>query len=87
MLECNYLSLLVKPNYEKPVDTAQDVLDRGLTVIWLPGYEQLRETLRMRNLSKVTRDLAERTCVAKVRFIYRNLLVIFYYEILMKGFG
>ena len=24
ILECNFLTILIKPNYEKPVDTAQD---------------------------------------------------------------
>ena len=71
MLQSKYLSMLVKPKYEKPVDTAEDVLGRGLTVIWFPGYEQYREMLIMQNLSQVTRDLAERTYVAKVRFSYR----------------
>ena len=71
MLESNYLTMLLKPNYEKPVDTAEDVLDRGLTVIWFPGYELYREMAITQNLSKVTRDLAERTYVAKVRFLYR----------------
>ena len=74
MLESNYFSLLVKPNYEKPVDTAEDVLDRGLTVLWFPGYELYKEMAVMQNLSKVTSDLAEKTYVAKVRFLYRNLL-------------
>ena len=41
MLEANYLTMLVKPYYEKPVDTAQDVIDKGLTVIAYPGYGQL----------------------------------------------
>ena len=33
MLESNYLTMLVKPTYGKPVDSKQDILDRGLGVI------------------------------------------------------
>ena len=45
MFEANFLSILLKPSYEKAVDTAQDVLDRGLTVITYPGLESKVETL------------------------------------------
>ena len=33
MLEANYLTILLKPSYEKPIDTAEDVVDKNLTVI------------------------------------------------------
>ena len=46
MLEANYLSILLKPSYEKAIDTAQDVLDTGLTVIHSPGSESIVEILR-----------------------------------------
>ena len=39
MLEANYLTMLLKPNYEKPIDSAEDVLERGLTVIYGPYAE------------------------------------------------
>ena len=39
MLEANFLTILLKPNYEKFVDTAKDVLDMGLTVVVYPGAE------------------------------------------------
>ena len=65
MLEANYLSILLKPNYEKAIDTAQDVLDRGLSLIAIPERESLVELLR-NSPYKITRELAERTIVAKV---------------------
>ena len=46
MFEANFLTILVKPNYEKAIDTAQDVMDRGLTVIWYPGSESLLPILK-----------------------------------------
>ena len=65
MFEANYLTILLKPNYEKPVDTAQDILDRGLTVLYPPGYSSLLEADKIDPL-KIMRDLAERTIIAEV---------------------
>ena len=67
MLEANFLTILLKPNYEKFVDTAQDVLDMGLTVIFYPGYENTVELLK-NSPYYTTRTLAERTIVPKVIF-------------------
>ena len=33
MLESNYLTMLLKPTYGKPVDSKQDIIDRGLNLI------------------------------------------------------
>ena len=63
-LQANYLSILLKPNYGKPVDTAQDVFERCLTVIVEPYAESLVGLLKTSPVS-VTRQLAERTVVAK----------------------
>ena len=67
MLEANYLSILLKPNYEKPIDTAQDILDRGMKVIYSPDSESIVEIMK-NSPSKITRQLAERTIVPKVIF-------------------
>ena len=69
MLEANFLTILLKPVYEKFVDTAEDVLDRGLTVIYPVGYEPTVETLK-NSPYYITRTLAERTIVPKVIFCY-----------------
>ena len=68
MLECNYLSILLKPTYEKPIDTSEDILERGLTVINAPGRESLVE-LKKKSPFNITRALAHRTIVAKVYYI------------------
>ena len=65
--ECNVLDILLKTNYEKGVDTAEDVLDRGLAVIVSPGQESRVEILK-NSPSAATRELAERTVVPKVTF-------------------
>ena len=72
MFESLYLTILLKPTYEKPVDTAQDVLDRGLTIISYPGAESLKE-MSKNSASAVTRKLAEVTIVPKVIFIKYRL--------------
>ena len=43
MFESTFLSMLIKPVYETPINTAQDVLDRGLTVVSSPESESLVE--------------------------------------------
>ena len=69
MFEANFLSILLKPNYEKPIDSAQDVLDRGLTIIFAPGRDSIVELLK-NSPSSITRELADKTIVVKVIFCY-----------------
>ena len=68
MSEALFLMILMIPNYEKAVDTAEDVLERGLTVIAPPGSESYVNM--MKNSSyKISRELGERTIVPKVIFV------------------
>ena len=67
MLESNFLTILLKQNYEKYVDSPQDVLDRGLAVLTSPGQESMKKML-MNSPYYITRTLAERTIVPKVIF-------------------
>ena len=67
MFEANYLTILLKPVYERPVDSAEDVRDRGLTVITYPGRESLVDDLK-NSPYNITRELAEKTVVPKVIF-------------------
>ena len=71
MLESNYLTMLLKPNYEKPVDTAEDVIDRELTIFSSPGIETKIETQK-NSPYRVTREHAKRTIVPKVIFWYKK---------------
>ena len=64
MFEANFLAILLKPNYEKAVDTAEDVLDRGLEVIFPPGGESIVEMLK-NSPDEITRKLGERTTICK----------------------
>ena len=67
--ESVFLESLLKPNYEKPVDTAQDVFDRGLTVIIYPGAWSMIKLFK-NSPSAVVRKLGERTIAPKVIFCY-----------------
>ena len=72
MLESNYLTILVKPTYEKPIDTAQDVVDRNLTIISVPWTDSIVEMLKNSPIN-ITRTLAERTIVPIVRFSFLKI--------------
>ena len=63
------LDIILKKYYEDPVDTAQDVIDRNLSVIISPGYESKLEILK-NSPSNITRTIAERTIVPKVIFSF-----------------
>ena len=73
MLEANYLTILLAPNYEKGIDTPQDILDRGLEVIYPPMSESVLEIQR-NSPAKIDRDLAEMTIVPEV--IFRSFEII-----------
>ena len=73
--ESLFLESLLKPNYEKPVDTAEDVLDRGLSVISIPGAESIVERMK-KSPFPLTRRLAERTDVSKVILFYIDKMLL-----------
>ena len=65
MFESNYLTMLMKPVYEEPIDSAEDILDRGLSVISTSGNEAILEEMKNSPFA-VIRGLAERTIVPEV---------------------
>ena len=66
-IESNYLGILLKANYEKPIDTAQDFLDRGIRVLYSPNSESMVEIWKN---SEEGRRIAESTYIPKVIFCY-----------------
>ena len=68
ILECNYLTVLVKPVYDKPIDTAEDIIERGIKIIVSPGTDSIVESLK-KSPFPLTRKLAENTHVSKVIFL------------------
>ena len=67
MLESNYLTILLKPSYEKPADNAEDIVERGFTIVYAPGTESRVEIMK-KSPFRNTRAMAEKTIVAKVTF-------------------
>ena len=65
MLESNYLTMLMKPNYEKPVDSAEDIIERGLTALAGPHYGSIVEIMKT-SPYPITKALAERIIIPKV---------------------
>ena len=63
------LDVIMKKYYEDPVDTAQDVIDRNLSVI-VPHYAGSLVEILKNSPSNVTRTLAERAIVPKVIFSF-----------------
>ena len=73
------LDIILKKYYEEPVDTAEDVRDRNLTVLWSPGSESLVGILKNSPFN-ITRTLAERTVVAKVIFCNNSILFLNFHK-------
>ena len=74
ILECNYLTVLVKPVYEKPVDTAEDIIERGIKVLQGPASGSMVE-INKKSPFPLTRALAEIAYVTKV--VILQLIFIF----------
>ena len=64
ILLSNYLTVLIKPSYDAPVDTAQDVWDRGLMINIIPFGGIWKQFLEI-SVIPVYNKLAERVVIAK----------------------
>ena len=80
--ECNFLSTLVKTNYEAPLDTAEDILNRGFSIVTVPAREGIVEGMK-NSPAKIIRDLADATIVAKVtiKILIHRLRIIVILEL------
>ena len=65
MFEANFLSILLKPIYGKPIDTIEDILDRGFKVVSKSGYDA-KVAMMKKSPSISERKLAENFIIAKV---------------------
>ena len=65
MLTCNYLTVLVKPTYDKPFDTSEEVIAAGLTIIGIPGTEANVKIMEVSD-SHILRAIAAQTYTPKV---------------------
>ena len=71
ILLSNYLTILIKPAYNAPVDTAQDVWDRGLTINIIPVGAIWKQFLELSTIP-IYNKLAERVVLAKEGFILQT---------------
>ena len=72
ILLSNYLTILTKPAYNPPVDTAQDVWDRGLTINIIPVGAIWKQFLEKSGLP-IYNKLAERVVLAKESLSYNPI--------------
>ena len=80
--------MLIKPSYQKPVETSEDVIARNLTVISTPGTESITEVEKQSPIQTI-RKIAENTYTAKVSLFFNILLIcnIFPNEIIDPHFS
>ena len=82
ILECNYLTVLLKPVYEKPIDTAEDIIERGIQVIGSPGSESLVDVMK-ESPYEITREYAENILIPEVDISFQTESIFY----LMIGLG
>ena len=70
ILECNYLTVLLKPTYEKPVDTAEDIIEMGLAIITFPSGKSIVEMEKKSQFESV-QQMAELSYVATVLILLK----------------
>ena len=77
MLESNYLSILIKPTYGKPLDTVEDILDRGFQLLLRNGQNATIEQMKI-SPSPGIRQLADTLVMAMVGYFFYRILTIEY---------
>ena len=66
ILECNYLTVLLKPTYEKPIDSLEDVIERGLKIIDTPGTQDKVANMKQSSSQLIRTAATEHWVVAEV---------------------
>ena len=70
----NFLTVLIKPKYEKAVDTAADVLNRNITIVRFPGGESWIHYFA-NSADPVYRNLSQKIVIAKDWYEYNFIMV------------
>ena len=63
-LLCNWLTVLLRPRYEEPVETAKDLIKRDIIPFYAPGGEHIRQIFAA-SQDPNYREIAKRLHVAK----------------------
>ena len=74
ILLCNFLSVLLRPSYEKPVETTKDLIDRDITPILVPGSEYIVQFFK-NSPNQDFQELSKRIYIAKDRNEHDELVL------------
>ena len=72
-LLCNYLTVLLTPSYEEPVETAADLIKRDITPFMEPGNE-IYEQLFAASPDPIYQEISRRLVIAKDYYEYEDLV-------------
>ena len=61
---CNILTTILRPNFDDPLDTAQQLVDNNITLYFGPGYESWKYWLSSRSIPEYNK-LAETLIITK----------------------
>ena len=63
-LLCNYLTVLLTPSYEEPVETAKDLIKRDIIPFYMPGGEIMRQFFAA-SPDPIYQEISRRLVIAK----------------------
>ena len=69
----NYLTVLLRPSYEEPADTAADLLKRDITPFYIPGGEIYKQFFAA-SLDPTYQELGKRLIISKDYDEYEDLV-------------
>ena len=69
----NYLTVLLRPSYEKPVETAADLINRDITPFMMPASELYKQMLQMSS-DPTYQEISRRLVIAKDWDEYDDML-------------
>ena len=71
-LLCNYLTVLLTPSYEQPVETAEDLIKRDITPFFQPGAEIYIQFFAA-SADANYKEISQRLVIAKDYDVYEEL--------------
>ena len=72
-LLCNYLTVLLRPSYEEPVETAGDLIKRNIIPFYIPGGELYRQVFAA-STDPNFQEISRRLVIAENWNIYEDMV-------------
>ena len=72
-LLCNFLTVLLTPSYEEPVEKAKDLIERDIIPFYIPGSEIFKQFFAASN-DTYYQEISRRLVIAKDRDDYENMV-------------